>query len=73
MKEKRIIFRCHCGHPAYVEFHKDVYGELWIATISEPSNFIHWLKQWFHRKIYHHEAVLYKRDIKRLKKWMEAV
>ena len=70
INHKPLIFQCDCGHPAFLTFEKDGCG-LWVTLTDEPSDFWHWLKQWWYRKIYHAEVLLSPKQIRQLKQYLE--
>jgi hypothetical protein len=70
---KGMAFKCDCGHPeGYIEFEYDEDGiGLWVLMTGEPQDFWTWLKMWGHRKVYHSELLLNKKDVKKLIKYLE--
>lgn len=67
IEPERVSFRCDCGHGAFVNFEWGEDGELWIQVVEEPHDLWSWIKQWWHWKVYYSEIMLWKKDIKKLR------
>lgn len=75
-KIKDIIFRCDCGHPGFVCFSYDKDFGTFVEVIDQPTCLLYRIKNALKYifkggKLYYADIILSKKDVKKLKKFLE--
>ena len=79
---KEIIFRCDCGHAGFVSFHRDdgffPKGSVVVEVTDKPKGLTYRIKKAFKYiflggKLYYKDIILSKKDVKRLKYFLNKV